>query len=949
MTRTPDQSWKPKHPEVVEFHGFLDEVSQQWVDEYLFVLVDSYRSLGRELRQMVLSVQQAESYPRDKTPVGTELEGKFAQDIKLVLTEFEEEAFLVIQRYMISGIANSVDQISQKVRQAPRLLKVELPEHSLTTIATDSTRAKWVKSVRRGFSRISGGPPVTQRVKWREILSWETEILYFRNMYTFLMAIGIASYQMNQRLSEWLRKVTALLKDTTKDQEIWEKEESELFSAWESYLSQQLEDFRSYLQEFNRLFAIRLEMDLQQVDINSQVSSFRHPKVTPLDRLVEYPYHWLQNQKLFHNMLLTDMELVHVHQLLRQLVEKSVHLMEINYWSPAYADIHRVQESLIQVRGMVEKDDWDQSRSLSFDTPNLLLLQDERITQESLNLLKETVEAMSDDRVLPEYNSLQAFLKGETPEVSPREVEIQDAADYLIRTDCIGPMIESLNELPDQFKGVFFRIQNVVQLISFNLPGGPNQNLQIGSDLDVLMDRADREVEAAFQQFDTVRSTFRDDIDGHLSKTLANLRSEAFVDFAGQNQSSIQSSQRFSFRPWGAQIIQSFRKGSDWVAELLGQTRSDLREAKFASVEMEQHNLPSRLRDFVDHLVPKPIPFSQLPFFYKQLFVGGQRISLSEPQNRQHEIDLAKVAADRIRAGSGGGILVVGEAMSGKTFFCEYIAERCFQGKIVRISPPPGGSHHIQSLNMAFQQQLGVSTILPQSLLSLPQGSVIILDDLELWWERTDAGLEVVEYLFELIDNFGKEYAFLVNCNIHFYRLLCQLRNVDAHFLSTISLNPLSTEELKKTILSRHSAGGLKFRYHNHDQAEMRHLESIQLFRKIHTVSEGNIGVALRTWLSLIEEVEEDVLIIREVDQREIPSIHHADWLILLSQFVLHQEMTPAKLMRVFRSGNIGMLQEQLEGIVRSGILEAFEGPSYRINPYVYVHIVRLLVEHQMI
>ncbi|MCB0296411.1 MAG: hypothetical protein KDG51_14515, partial [Calditrichaeota bacterium] len=53
----------------------------------------------------------------------------------------------------------------------------------------------------------------------------------------------------------------------------------------------------------------------------------------------------------------------------------------------------------------------------------------------------------------------------------------------------------------------------------------------------------------------------------------------------------------------------------------------------------------------------------------------------------------------------------------------------------------------------------------PRIFENLPARCAIIIDDLELWWERSRDGFAVVAQLLALIEQYGAQCCFLVNLN----------------------------------------------------------------------------------------------------------------------------------------------------------------------------------------
>ncbi len=112
----------------------------------------------------------------------------------------------------------------------------------------------------------------------------------------------------------------------------------------------------------------------------------------------------------------------------------------------------------------------------------------------------------------------------------------------------------------------------------------------------------------------------------------------------------------------------------------------------------------------------------------------------------------------RNNSGYHGGIMIIGERNSGKTAFCRYIAEKLFQKeKVYHLFPIYSGSVQVSDFVAELSKVTNTQGSLIEIMESLPQGSVFIIHDLELWWERSVSGWGVVNLLITLINDYSKK------------------------------------------------------------------------------------------------------------------------------------------------------------------------------------------------
>src|SRR5690606_29096835 len=135
-----------------------------------------------------------------------------------------------------------------------------------------------------------------------------------------------------------------------------------------------------------------------------------------------------------------------------------------------------------------------------------------------------------------------------------------------------------------------------------------------------------------------------------------------------------------------------------------------------------------------------------LPHYYHNLFSGRSSIGENFWIIRDPEEKIIKRVVDNYLEGHHGGIMVTGERNSGKTALCKRIVEKHFSSnRKFHLFAPGDGSVRPEEFIASLGETTGVSSDLPGIMNSLPYHSVIVIHDLELWWERTPDGMRVVE------------------------------------------------------------------------------------------------------------------------------------------------------------------------------------------------------------
>ncbi len=140
---------------------------------------------------------------------------------------------------------------------------------------------------------------------------------------------------------------------------------------------------------------------------------------------------------------------------------------------------------------------------------------------------------------------------------------------------------------------------------------------------------------------------------------------------------------------------------------------------------------------------------------------------------------------------------------------------------------------------------------------AVPQGTVLIIHDLELWWERSVEGWEVVRLVIDMINDYSQKIMFVVNMNPYAFELMNKLVNLQDVFISVIPLMPFDSKEIQEIILRRHHSSGMEFVLNKREEDDLSEIRMASLFNKYFNYSEGNPGTALKSWLVNIVRVSE--------------------------------------------------------------------------------------------
>jgi len=217
----------------------------------------------------------------------------------------------------------------------------------------------------------------------------------------------------------------------------------------------------------------------------------------------------------------------------------------------------------------------------------------------------------------------------------------------------------------------------------------------------------------------------------------------------------------------------------------------------------------------------------------------------------------------------------------------------------------------------------------------------VIINDLELWWERTDNGIDVLNVIFNLMESFSRKILFIVNCNVHAYNFINMIQPIENNFVGVIKCEPFSAEELKSIIMPRHESTRLIVKINSKGEQSFNKWREVKMFNKMFEYSDGVIGPALYSWISNILKYGEEAI---HISYPEIPHQRILDNLssiqkIILLQFILHNKLSINSIPTITRLDS-ELIDEELIPLVNYSLIDK-HGEILEISPFLLPFIVR--------
>lgn len=346
------------------------------------------------------------------------------------------------------------------------------------------------------------------------------------------------------------------------------------------------------------------------------------------------------------------------------------------------------------------------------------------------------------------------------------------------------------------------------------------------------------------------------------------------------------------------------------------------------------------LRAYTDELKISEEVYEQIPFYYRQLFVGQQAGDVDRLRHREQELERAL----RImipQHGEGSNLIVLGAPLSGKSFFAESLAKKVSNGKVVKIHPPVSGSTSIIDLRRTLERLSGIHGQGRSIMESAEAGTIFLFEDIELWWSRADVQNMAIWHLVDLVNKAAYKGRIILTCNPYAFKLMDGQGLLADLTLPRISMLPMDKTALKDILLERHLAGGLTLKLNGKGEDGLSKKELRKLVDRYREVSNGLIGVALHQWLNSIDSCQGEMIGISFPVVRPFPKIIENEWLILIGQFIIHKHLDAQRVQKLFNYRDKNKADRMIRQLHADGLLEDVLGTTFRLNPLVQTAFIK--------
>jgi len=529
-----------------------------------------------------------------------------------------------------------------------------------------------------------------------------------------------------------------------------------------------------------------------------------------------------------------------------------------------------------------------------------------------------------------------------------KNLQVDKITDYLIGTNLIAPLQEELSTLCLELNKVKSKITNSANLIAYSLENSqPAENY---AELKDILQNSSEDYQSSAKSMDVLFRRFQASIKDKLEKTSSALEINSILEQSEQLSQYVRKEmRRKGIESWLKSKEEDLRSKRTQVLDFVEGKKQEVLLAKFEKQHASLQSIPTRIREFMDDISLRESVEENLPFYYKQLFMGNHKSPGKRLDNRKREIREAKKIIRWLRGGSTGAIMVCGESLSGKSYLSELIAHQLIGKQEYHINAPFHNKRTKADLTKAFQLATGRKGSLYSILNSLPAESVFILNDIEFWWLKSSNTNEALMLLIEAIKAYGNKHYFLLNSDFHSFELICSLTDLRGVLVSTIFIAPMSRPELQELLWTRHKTGGLLIEFEEKGEEELKEKKLAKLMSKFHSQSGGKPGWALLKWLSSIKNYQDGLISLESPIEKEFPAIEDPQWKSIILQFILHRRLSRQDFEALFESEGKDWISNKILELKKSGIIEEPAKEVYQLKNAIRPYLEEWLKEMEVL
>jgi amino acid transporter len=873
------------------------------------------------------------------------IQTKVIGDIEKKVVDYRDRLIIRHNEIVTELISAEVQQFKDVYSNLPRNILVNYSIDDLAPSKTDNLDVKWFKFTNRVLSKL-GKKNFKYNIKYRQLLVEKVSPLHNKYLIDFVSNFGIISSQNITAFEKFFNDLDhemqfiyqksiepdSMLIDEIDDaitrmKNLFSNLKNDIVNRTISLAEYRKASLLKLISDINSetsIVAVNLYLD-EEFNTNKTIRRFGDDLVGISDKL-------FRNENLLLNHALISIQLLQYSVQFRQISHLTVKRLHSYLQNDIVEANTNYLNYLVSYLDSFKKDD---SSKFDYDTSSVNVLLDKISADNLVRLIKRNHKNLLNNLpkevvILSNQSDNLIGTDKQFDDLETVNVSVVRLMDYIIQDEFINIIQTALFNLSEEIIDKNQKIFDRARILKFQIGNNELDSKAAIKLLEEEIDYVKTEI-ANGQEYlvDAIRrfEERRRVVDEKLG-VYPFLQSAMNLKQYIRTREAEKRGNRFAVI---RQQIYNFY--SNQAAKLLYRHSINLMLTQsFMNDERDSLSIHKKQARAIGDLHKNEPIVDKLPVYYRQLFTDNQNfIPELWVENKKAEAEVERYLNDFAHNNSRA-LLIRGQKGTGKSFLANRMVSMLeSEGKAFTIAPPESGSVNIHLFKRAVSDILEIQG--EKTIAALADGTSLVFEDAELWWQKSENGFAVLDYIFDIIKQFSSRLRIIVIINNYSFDFISNLRKVNDYFTHDVQLSALDASTLQQIIWKRHSMGGLNLSVDGKEEASFHSWDFARLFNRFFRISKGNPLAAIMYWLYSITAFEAKEM---EMSAPKIPVLRICEDLSqenlwVLQMIVLHNNMTVGKLSSV-TNFTTSVAMNKLFELAQIGFIKEYSPNVYSIN-----------------
>ncbi|MGB0870210.1 MAG: hypothetical protein ACPGSD_11495 [Flavobacteriales bacterium] len=284
--------------------------------------------------------------------------------------------------------------------------------------------------------------------------------------------------------------------------------------------------------------------------------------------------------------------------------------------------------------------------------------------------------------------------------------------------------------------------------------------------------------------------------------------------------------------------------------------------------------------------------------------------------------------------------LIIGNRLSGKSTFMDYVSKQHFGKRLLRIEP--------HSEIIVSGRKIKISCTLEDVLSELKKharqndSGAIVIDDLEQWNFDSCTVLENARALIRFVESESDHTFVMVSCSPFMKDILDKRIGFSRSFSTIVDVTKSNESEIVQAIQMRHGASHKHL--YNEKMEQLTTSQMHKIIRKQIRRNDYNLGEILQAW-TYTTVVKDYNKVVISGNYSDFPNFFTAEELLVLKQIYLYRVSNEYRLKTTMGFEKDSELRSAIKRLLNTKVLERGAHGFLSINPIVLQDVQNILLK----